>query len=227
MNMSTDTTRRHFYSIHERIWHWLQAAGILALIFTGLAIHLPGLVPIVGFSTLLHLHDGVGFLLIVNAVLGLFYYLATGSIRHYLPRPQGFVESAARQIAYYGHGMFHGKPHPVEKLPERRLNPLQQIVYLIVLNVLLPLQMATGLALWAAARWHEPVETIVNLGVLGAIHTLGAWLFVSFLIVHIYLTTTGRTPLANLGAMVLGYENVEPTTTSDSTGNSGDTDHED
>jgi len=220
MTMSANTTRQQFYSIHERIWHWLQAAGILALILTGLAIHRPGLFPVVGFSVLLRVHDGVGFLLIANAVLGLCYYLFTGSIRHYLPRPQGFIESAARQIAYYGHGMFHGKPHPVEKHPQRRLNPLQQIVYLIVLNVLLPLQAATGLVLWAAAR-YEAVDAMVSLGVLGAIHTLGAWLFASFLIVHIYLTTTGRTPLANLGAMVLGYEHVEPTTAS----TSGDIDH--
>jgi len=220
MNTNTKLTRQQFYSIHERIWHWLQAAGILALILTGLAIHLPGLVPIVPFSILLHVHDGVGFLLIANAVLGLFYYLFTGSIRHYLPRPQGFVESAARQIAYYGHGMFHGQPHPIEKHPERRLNPLQQIVYLIVLNVLLPLQAATGLMLWSAAR-YEAVDAIVSLGVLGAIHTLGAWLFASFLIVHVYLTTTGRTPLSNLGAMVLGYERVEST----STDISGDTNH--
>ena len=40
------------------------------------------------------------------------------------------------------------------------------------------------------------------------IHTLGAWLFASFVVMHVYLTTTGHTPLANLKAMVLGYEDV-------------------
>ena len=32
-----------------------------------------------------------------------------------------------------------GEPHPFEKQPGKRLNPLQQVTYLAILNVLLPL----------------------------------------------------------------------------------------
>jgi hypothetical protein len=38
------------------------------------------------------------------------------------------------------------------------------------------------------------------------LHTLGAFLMLIFLIVHVYLTTTGHTPLAHIRAMVSGWE---------------------
>ena len=45
--------------------------------------------------------------------------------------------------------------------------------------------------------------------VLIPLHTLGAWLFAAFLILHIYLTTTGPTPLSNLRAMITGWETLK------------------
>ncbi len=36
-----------------------------------------------------------------------------------------------------------------------------------------------------------------------------AWLFAAFILVHVYLTTTGATPLEATKAMVTGYEDVE------------------
>ena len=37
-------------------------------------------------------------------------------------------------------------------------------------------------------------------------HTGGAFLMLIFLIVHVYLTTTGHTPLAHIRAMITGWE---------------------
>ena len=78
--------------------------------------------------------------------------------------------------------------------------------------MLLPLQVVTGLLMWSGQQWPEGVTAVGGLATLAMIHTAGAWLFSTFLIVHIYLTTTGRTPLAHLRAMVLGYEEQHPAT---------------
>ena len=43
-------------------------------------------------------------------------------------------------------------------------------------------------------------------------HNAGAWLFLSFFVLHVYLVTTGRTPGDHLRAMVTGYQHVEPGT---------------
>ena len=47
-------------------------------------------------------------------------------------------------------------------------------------------------------------------GVGGAIGILlVAWLFAAFIVVHVYMTTTGATPLEAIRAMVTGWEEVE------------------
>ena len=38
---------------------------------------------------------------------------------------------------------------------------------------------------------------------------LVAWLFASFILAHVYLTTTGATPLEAIRGMVTGYEEIE------------------
>jgi cytochrome b subunit of formate dehydrogenase len=40
-------------------------------------------------------------------------------------------------------------------------------------------------------------------------HTLGAFLLMVFLVVHVYMTTTGHTPTSNIQAMITGYEELE------------------
>jgi hypothetical protein len=36
-----------------------------------------------------------------------------------------------------------------------------------------------------------------------------AWAFAAFIVMHIYLTTTGETPLSGIKSMVTGWEDVE------------------
>lgn len=203
-----DVRRIHLYSLYERIWHWAQAVGILLLILTGVSIHFSGSLPLVPFPVAVWIHNAVGLLLVLNAALGLFYYLTTGTIRQYLPEPHDFTTLAGRLARYYLRGMFRGEPHPLEKTSEHRLNPLQQITYLAILNVLLPFQIVSGLLMWGAQYRPELVHLLGGLGGVAAIHTLGAWLFAAFLIAHVYLTTTGPTPTAYLKAMIFGYEEI-------------------
>jgi len=197
------------YSAYERIWHWLQALMILLLLCTGLEIHSPERFTLFGFESAVAVHSALGFLLIANAFLSLFYHLTTGKIREYLPEPKDFFSVALRQVRYYMGGIFRGAPHPFERRPGHKLNPLQQITYLAILNVLLPLQTLTGLAIWGLQRWPEVAGVLGGLSVLGPIHTLGAWLFSAFIILHVYLTTTGRTPWSNTAAMITGWDEVE------------------
>jgi len=203
------SNRVYMYTRYERIWHWLQAAVIIALMLTGLEIHAPGSFHLLGFETSADVHKVLGFLLIANAVLGLFYHLTTGAIRQYFASSQDFLPLAVRQTSYYLHGIFHGAPYPFEKRPEMKLNPLQRITYLVILNVLLPLQVLTGLLLWGAQRWPDVIGRMGGLAALAAVHTMGSWIFIAFVVGHVYLTTTGHTPLGNIKAMITGWETVE------------------
>jgi thiosulfate reductase cytochrome b subunit len=77
------------------------------------------------------------------------------------------------------------------------------------LNVLLPLQVVTGILIWGAQRWPEAARWIGGLPFLAPFHTLVAWLFAAFIVLHVYLTTTGHTPTSSLKAMISGWDEIE------------------
>jgi thiosulfate reductase cytochrome b subunit len=197
------------YSVYERLWHWLQTFVILLLLFTGLVIHRPDTFGIFSFRYVVLTHNILAVILAINAGLSLFYHLASGEIKQYIPRPRGFFDQAFEQAIYYIRGIFRGAEHPFEKTPDSKLNPLQQITYFGILNVLLPLIGITGILMWGSQLLPDVSARIGGLTFLAPFHTLIAWLFASFIVAHVYLTTTGPKPLAAIRAMVGGWDEVE------------------
>lgn len=209
--------RIYLHTAYERLWHWWQAFAITALLATGVEIHAPESFPVLGFETAILVHDILGLLLVLNAFLGLFYALTSGAIRAYLPEPRDFVSLAIRQVVYYTRGIFRGDHHPIAKTREKRLNPLQRVTYLAILNVLLPLQVATGLLMWGAKTWPQLVTPFGGLSLLAFLHTAAAWAFGAFVVMHIYLTTTaGPKWSSGIEGMITGWEEVEPTSKEES-----------
>lgn len=200
--------RVELYPLYERLWHWLQALTIIALLLTGMEIHAPGTFRLLGFERATALHEVLALFTVANAFLALFYHLATGAIRQFIPRHGDFFSLAIAQARYYLRGIFAGEAHPIAQLPARKLNALQQVTYLVVLNVALPLQVATGILMWKAQALASWLQSLGGLGTIAAIHVACAWVFGAFLVMHVYLVTTGHTPTAHIKAMVLGWEEV-------------------
>ncbi|MCB0163623.1 MAG: cytochrome b/b6 domain-containing protein [Anaerolineae bacterium] len=201
--------RVYMYTVYERFWHWLQAAVIFLLIFTGLIIHKPDILGIFSFPYMVQIHNVLGFILLINAFLAVFYHLASGEIQQFIPRPHGFFDQMITQATFYLRGIFKGEAHPFEKTPQKKLNPLQQLTYFGLLNVLLPLQIITGVLIWGMQTWPQLAHSLGGLPVLAPIHSLIAWLLASFIIMHVYLTTTGHKPLGGIQAMMDGWDEVE------------------
>jgi thiosulfate reductase cytochrome b subunit len=197
------------YDAYRRFWHWLQAISIVTLLVTGIVIHRPDWFNSDAFPAMVTLHNVLAVVLVVNAALSLFYHLATERMREYLPRPQGFIHDSLRQSAYYVSGIFKGEPHPFEKRPDDRMNPIQKLTYFGILNVLLPMQIVTGSLIWGAQYRPDLVALVGGMPVIAPLHALCAWFFATFIVGHIYLTTTGPTPLEGIRAMVTGVEDVE------------------
>ena len=200
----------YMYQPYERFWHWLQTILILLLLCTGLIIHRPDLLGGFSFRGMVLVHNVSAAILALNAALSLFYHLASGEIRQFIPRPAGFFEDTIEQTKYYLSGIFKGKQHPLEKTPERKMNPLQQMTYLAILNVLLPLQGISGILMWGAQTWGKSVQIFGGIKNLAAFHTLIAWLFAAFIVLHVYLTTTGGPkPTDSITGMITGWETLE------------------
>lgn len=204
--MSTRTIT--LYTFHERAWHAVQAITILGLLLTGAEIHSPDRLQLFGFRTAILVHNALAAVLLLNAVMGLFYFFTSGLLRQFGPRPRDFVSMSIAQIRYYAHGIFHGAPHPMQHDPDHKLNPLQQVTYLAILNVLLPAQIVSGVLIWGAQHWPGLVASLGGLTWLAPLHALAAWFFLAFTVMHVYLTTTGDTLTANVEAMLTGKMKV-------------------
>jgi len=201
--------RVYIYSAYERFWHWLQTFTILGLLFTGLVIHKPDIFGMFAFKSVVYVHNVLAAIVVTNAALSLFYHLASGEVKQFIPRPKGFYDQAIIQARYYLRGIFRNEPHPFEKTPRRKLNPLQQITYFGLLNVLLPGQILTGALMWGAEHWPQVAQRFGGPPLLAPVHTLISWLLAAFVVMHVYLSTTGHSPLALIQAMMLGWEDVE------------------
>ena len=188
------------YTRFGRFWHWAQMALVLFMAVTGFEIH--GSYEMLGFESALVLHRGAAWALILLTAFAIFWHFTTANWRQYVPT----FENLGRQVRYYLVGIFRNEPHPHRKTELSRLNPLQRLVYLGLKIIIFPVQLGSGLLLY---YYNDLAWLQGKLGTLAAIHTLGAFAFLAFVIGHVYMTTTGRTPLSNLRAMITGWEELE------------------
>lgn len=199
----------YMYGLYERIWHWTMAISVIALLITGMGIHFPGWLALGQYRSLVFIHNFASAVLLINAGLGMFFHLATGEIRQFIPARAGLVRRIWIQATYYIKGIFVGASHPFAKTRKNKLNPLQQFTYAGLLNVLFPFQVVTGLLLWLNGILPEQTVNYGGLSIVAPLHNLGSWLFLSFLVLHVYLTTTGTTVTSNIEAMLTGWEKTE------------------
>jgi thiosulfate reductase cytochrome b subunit len=194
------------YPKFERFWHWSQAALIMFLALTGFEVH--GTISVFGFEQAVRFHRFSAYALLLLIAFAIFWHLTTGEWRQYIPS----TKKLKSQIKYYVSGIFKGEKHPTHRTELSKLNPLQKLVYFGFKVVLIPIVVITGI-LYLNYKTIDANNIIViseiPLDVLAIIHTFGAFLLVSFLIVHVYMTTTGDTPTSNIKAMITGYEEIE------------------
>lgn len=201
----------YIHPLPVRLWHWANALGFVLLIATGLQIRYAGALDVLGFRAAVQLHNWIGFALIANFFIWLGFYLFTDKIKVYLPEmsPVKHFRDTFRQMQFYGYGIFRGDPNPHHVSAYRKFNPLQSVMYQIVMMLVVPLQFYTGVLLWDVGRFASQVEFFGGLRVLDTLHVLMFIFFCGFIIVHVYLCTLGHTTLAHFKAMVTGYEEVE------------------
>lgn len=195
-------TKVYLYTRFERLWHWLQALMIFILLITGFEVH--GTYTLMGFKTAVEVHNFVGLSWLILFAFFVFWLLTTGEWKQYIPTTKKLFDV----VLYYAWGIFKGQSHPVQKSKGAKHNPLQRIAYLGISAMLLPIQMVTGLIYYL----YNMVPGGIDLYVLAVAHTLVAFLLVNFLIIHLYMTTTGHSLFSHIAGMITGWEEIYETT---------------
>ena len=198
----------YIYRGFERFWHWAQALIIFLLLLTGFEIH--SSYELFGYRHAVYIHNVAAWSFVVLIVFAIFWHFTSGEWRQYVPTKKKLKD----QAEYYLFGIFKGAKHPVPKTELSKLNPLQRITYFGLTVILIPTQIITGV-LYIFYRYPQSgaiKSFVINVGgleIIAVIHTFTSFLLIAFIIIHLYLITTGHTLFSNLFAMISGYEELE------------------
>lgn len=200
---NVSTGRFYIYTRYERFWHWLQAALIVCLLVTGFEVH--GTFSLLGFKRAVTVHAWLGVTWLVTFAFFIFWVATTGEWKQYVPTSKKMFEV----MRYYAYGIFSGQEHPCPKTPDVKHNPLQRLTYLALAAVLLPFMMLTGLLYYLYNDWAALGLGGLSLSGVAVWHLVGAFAVLTFLVVHVYMTTTGHSLFAHIRAMVTGWEDAQ------------------
>lgn len=192
----------YIYRSFERFWHWSQMLLIFFLILTGFEIH--SSYTVFGFESAVKWHNIAAWAFLVLIIFAIFWHFVTGEWKQYIPT----VKYLKEQVQFYISGIFKGAPHPTNKTRYNKLNPLQRLTYLGLKLLVIPVQVITGF-IYMYYIYPNNQFNIGGIEGIAIIHTAGAFALMVFIVVHVYLTTTGHTVTASISAMITGWEVVD------------------
>lgn len=196
----------YLYPIWLRIWHWLNALLFLILILSGISLHYSEsgslLVP---FSVAILAHNISGILLSLNYAFFIIWSVITGNIKHYIPRISGLWGRIFIQTKFYLLGIFDRDPHPYHPTLDNKFNPMQQLTYLSVMFLLMPIIVVSGWLLLFPEYSPEDIFGMGGVWPMAMLHTIVGFFLSVFMFAHIYLATTGSTVGELFKSMLNGW----------------------
>ncbi len=195
-----------------RIWHWINAFGIMTLIVSGAQIRFPDYISILGsYKAAIYLHNTAGFVVAISFSLWFFYYVfvARTMANLYVPHAADLKTGIVRQAKFYFLTYFLGWDNPHHPTPDNKFNPMQKSAYLAIMFVLVPLVSLSGIFLTNVEPLRGLIVMVGGLKLLVGLHFILACCLTAFLPTHIYLATLGHTPMEHIKAMWTGWEEEE------------------
>ena len=201
--------RIYFYPIWLRIWHGINALGIMILIFTGISMQYSNQkFELINFEFAVNLHNIAGILVAANYLLFFIGNMLTSNKKFYRLKLKGLIKRLILQISYYTSGLFNNQPPPFPLSEKRKFNPMQKVSYLIVMYLFVPGLMITGLALLFPETIIENVYSVSGIFMTAILHATLGFLVSIFLIVHLYVASIGKHPLNNFKSILTGYHDL-------------------
>jgi thiosulfate reductase cytochrome b subunit len=198
--------REHIYNLIVRSGHWLNAITIVGLLISGFIMHYTGPDHLSGY-----IHNWLGYALVLQYALFLFYEIASGDIKQYIPQLWELKEGILKQALFYAVGIFKREEHPYHMKKEKRLNPLQKPAYFGIMFGLMPVVVLSGFILLRPdimgffIIWIGGLE---NMKFIFIIHLVSAFGMLAFLLGHLYLATTGDKVKQHFEVMITGSHRI-------------------
>ena len=178
---------------------------IFILAFSGFNLH--GTLSVVPFPLAVMVHTYAALLLLLLWLFTTFWNFTTGQWRHYLPQNKGLFAV----IKFYAYGIIMGAPHPYAKSLNRKQNALQSLAYLTFMVIIGPALWLSGIAYLLYGLWESIENGQQIFSLVAFVHTAAAFAMITFVVIHVYMTTTGKTVFHYIKTMITGYEKIELT----------------
>ena len=198
----------YFYPLWLRIWHGINALGIILLIITGYTMQAGNESSLIGFNTSVNVHNISGIVVTINYLLFVIGNMVTGNGKFYIVKPKNFIKRPVKQAQYYAFGMFRGmeKPYPLSE--KRKFNPLQKYAYIATMYIFVPVVIVTGFALLFPEYIIETVYNVSGIMLTAILHTIMGFFIFLFLIIHLYVASIGSSPKENFKSIIDGWHHI-------------------
>jgi thiosulfate reductase cytochrome b subunit/nitrate/TMAO reductase-like tetraheme cytochrome c subunit len=198
------------YPLWIRFWHWLNALLFIVLVLSGVSLHYSDSGSfIVPFQIAMYSHNIAGVLVTLNYLFFLVLSITSGNIKQYLPKPKGMFGRIRTQIKYYMLGIFTRGAKPYHTTEKQKFNPMQQVTYLFIMGLFMPLIILSGLLLFFPALSPDEIFGMGGVWPMAILHIIVGFLLTVFMLGHIYLGTTGKTTGDLFKSMITGWHFVE------------------
>lgn len=199
----------YYYPLWLRIWHAVNALGIILLILTGISMQ-AGVESrfIVSFVVAVKFHNVVGIIVSLNYLLYFFGNMFTGNGKFYIVKPKGFLKRPIKQVYYYAWGMFHGMTSPYPLSEKRKFNPLQKYTYILTMYIAMPCLILSGFGLLFPEIIIDRVYGVSGIFLTAVFHASLGFFMSIFLLIHLYIASIGKSPLDNFRSIVNGWHHV-------------------
>nr|WP_295971448.1 Ni/Fe-hydrogenase, b-type cytochrome subunit [uncultured Bacillus sp.] len=216
-----EVVKVYVWELPVRVFHWLNALAIVLLIVTGIYIGNPFLsstVPEEAYYSYVmgwvrYIHFFAAFVFTLNLLVRLYWSIKGNKFTTVHPFKSAFWKGMFETIKYYLF-MKNNKQHYIGH------NPLAQLSYLIIIGLGSIVMVLTGFYLYAEPQPESvlgkmfswvPVLFGDTSFSIRSMHHVVAWLFVIFIVVHIYMAIRDDWMQRNgtLSSIITGYK-TEP-----------------
>jgi thiosulfate reductase cytochrome b subunit len=199
----------YLYPLWVRLWHFINALLFLALICSGLCLqYSTAKFTFIPFRYAVSIHNISGILITAVFVLFLFANRFTSNGNYYRIRLPGLTKMIMKQTRYYVYGIFKKEEPPYPVTQENKFNPLQKISYALVMYLLMPVLILTGILLFFPDILPSKILGVSGLHLIDLLHIITGFILSIFMMIHIYFCTIGKTPAANFKSIINGWHSA-------------------
>ncbi len=204
----SEENKIYFYPLWLRIWHGINALGIILLIITGISMNSGFEKSVISFKLIITVHNYAGVIVSLNYLVFLIGNMFTSNKKFYIIKPKNFLKRPMKQAYYYAWGMFHGMKAPYPLSEKRKFNPLQKYTYIAVMYLVVPLVIFSGIGLMFPELIFNKIYNVSGVLITAVTHSAMGFFISFFLIIHLYIASIGKSPLDNFRSIINGWHHI-------------------